>query len=124
MMAADPAPFEITTTPAGQRVAANGVNTLTVFEPEAKLFRRRAVKTQRGSPPAEAALPLLNQLAGELLAAPTMPVADVQARLAAIAGAITPPPQQRIEWAVAELDGVRVYFDGTHVIVTREDMTP
>lgn len=31
---------------------------------------------------------------------------------------------QRVEWAVAELDGVRVYFDGTHVIVSRQDLMP
>lgn len=29
-----------------------------------------------------------------------------------------------VEWAVAELDGVRVYFDGTNVVVTRRDLTP
>lgn len=28
------------------------------------------------------------------------------------------------EWAVAELDGVRVYFDGTNVVVTRENLYP
>ena len=31
---------------------------------------------------------------------------------------------RNVEWAVAELDGVRVYFDGTHVVVTRQDLTP
>jgi hypothetical protein len=28
------------------------------------------------------------------------------------------------EWIVAELDGVRVYFDGTTVMVTRQDIYP
>jgi hypothetical protein len=32
--------------------------------------------------------------------------------------------QARVEWAVAELDGVRVYFDGTNVVVTRRDLMP
>lgn len=32
--------------------------------------------------------------------------------------------QARIEWVVAELDGVRVYFDGTNVVVTRRDLMP
>ena len=32
--------------------------------------------------------------------------------------------QTRVEWAVAELDGVRVYFDGTNVVVTRRDLNP
>ncbi len=31
---------------------------------------------------------------------------------------------RRVEWAVAELNGVRVYFDGTHVVVTTQDLTP
>jgi len=31
---------------------------------------------------------------------------------------------QNVEWAVAELDGVRVYMDGEHVIVTRKDLQP
>lgn len=31
---------------------------------------------------------------------------------------------RRVEWAVAELNGVRVYFDGTHVVVTTRDMMP
>lgn len=29
-----------------------------------------------------------------------------------------------VEWAVAELDGVRVYFDGVKVTVTRRDIYP
>lgn len=32
--------------------------------------------------------------------------------------------QRAIEWVVAELDGVRVYFDGTNAVVTREDLMP
>lgn len=32
--------------------------------------------------------------------------------------------QSRVEWAVAELDGVRVYFDGANVVVTRRDLNP
>lgn len=31
---------------------------------------------------------------------------------------------QSVEWAVAELDGVRVYVDGQSVIVTRADLSP
>ena len=30
----------------------------------------------------------------------------------------------RVEWAVAELGGVLVYFDGTNVVVSRQDLTP
>lgn len=32
--------------------------------------------------------------------------------------------QSRVEWAVAELDGVRVYFDSINVVVTRRDLMP
>ena len=31
---------------------------------------------------------------------------------------------QQVEWAVAELDGVRVYVDGQNVVVTRADLSP
>jgi hypothetical protein len=31
---------------------------------------------------------------------------------------------RNVEWAVAELGGVRVYFDGTNVVVTRQDLMP
>lgn len=29
-----------------------------------------------------------------------------------------------VEWAVGELNGVRAYFDGTHVVLTTEDLMP
>lgn len=32
--------------------------------------------------------------------------------------------QARVEWAVAELAGVRVYFDGVNVVVTQRDLQP
>lgn len=80
---ADPAPFEIVE--AGEsRVASNGAATLQIHAPEGgRVFRRRAVKLNRGT--------------GQ---------------------------QARVEWAVAELDGVRVYFDGVNVVVTRRDLMP
>lgn len=31
---------------------------------------------------------------------------------------------EAVEWVVGELDGVRAYFDGTDVILTREDLYP
>lgn len=34
------------------------------------------------------------------------------------------PNAEQVEWAVAELDGVRVYVDGSSVIVTRDDLYP
>lgn len=31
---------------------------------------------------------------------------------------------RRVEWAVVELNGVFVYFDGTNAVVTTQDLTP
>ena len=31
---------------------------------------------------------------------------------------------RRVEWAVGEINGVRCYFDGTHVVLTTEDLRP
>lgn len=31
---------------------------------------------------------------------------------------------QPVEWAVAELDGVRAYFDGRTVVLSRKDLWP
>ena len=44
-------------------------------------------------------------------------------RRRAVKGAGT-PEARRVEWVVAELDGVRVYFDGQHVVVSKEDLYP
>lgn len=41
----------------------------------------------------------------------------------AIKGVGTSSPRH-VEWVVGELDGVRAYFDGTHVILTRQDLNP
>lgn len=38
--------------------------------------------------------------------------------------AVGTPEAHQVDWAVAELDGVRVYVDGGNVIVTRRDMYP
>jgi len=121
---ADPAPFEITEAPGGARVASNATATLTVLDADGRLFRRRAVKGMVTKPCAEAALPMINQLAGDLLASLDMPSHVVAQRLAQIRDAIQPHEPTRVEWAVAELDGVRTYFDGVNVIVTRQDLKP
>ena len=120
---ADPTPFEIVEHD-GVRHASNGALTLTVLEGDALLFRRRAIKTEASNPPAEVALPRVNELAGQLLAQPGMPADEISRRLLDIAETLAPKLQRRIEWAVAKLDGVFVYTDGANVIVTRQDMTP
>lgn len=121
-----PAPFEIAESD-GVRVASNGAATLTVLADLAgtgRLFRRRAQKGINVKPAAEAAIPLLNQLAGELLADLSLPGHVVAERIRAIADAVQPEPPKNVEWAVAEVDGLRVYFDGCDVVVTRADLTP
>lgn len=44
-------------------------------------------------------------------------------RRRAVKGAGT-EQSRRVEWAVAELNGVRVYFDGLNVLVTTLDLQP
>lgn len=119
-------PFEITPFPGdeGGRTAFNGATRLTVLEAEARLFRRRAVKVSTAKPAAEAVLPMLNALAGELVANLEIDDATLQAKLAEISALVKPRPSTQVEWAVAELDGVRVYFDGQDVVVTRRDLQP
>ena len=121
---AQPEPFTIVNAD-GVSVGSNGRATLTVYPGEgARLFARRAVKTVRTPPAAEGVLPQLNQLAGELLANPAMPPAEVAARLQHLAAAVVPPAAQHVEWVVGELDGVRVYSDGVNAILTRKEMMP
>ena len=120
---ADPTPFEIVERD-GAKHASNGAMTLSVLDGDGLLFRRRAVKTTAAPPPAEGVLPRVNELAGLLLANPEMPPEEITRRLLDMAETIAPKPVQRIEWAVARLDGVSVYVDGTNVIVTRQDLNP
>lgn len=119
-------PFEITPLPGdgGGRVAFNGATRLTVLEADARLFRRRAVKVSTTKPPAETVLPLLNELAGQLVADLSIDGETLSARLAHIAQQIKPTTSTQVEWAVAELNGVRVYFDGQDVVVTQRDLQP
>lgn len=120
------APFEIAPLPGdgGGRVASNGAARMTVLEADARLFKRRAMRVNTAKPPAETVLPLLNQLAGDLVADLSFDGAQLRERLAQIAGAIADPAPSTVEWSVAELNGVRVYFDGADVVVTTRDLYP
>jgi len=125
-MHAQPAPFEIVEAD-GTRVASNGAASLTILADlagQGRLFRRRAQKGLNVKPAGEIAVPMLNQLCGELVANLSMPGDQVVARIRAIAEAVQPEPPKNVEWAVAEIDGLRVYSDGRDVIVTRADITP
>lgn len=122
-MATEPVPFEIVTEPTGMRVASNGPAKLVLLEGDGELFKRRGVKRMSTMPTAERLLPLVNELAGELLQNPTMPDGEVLARLGALAGMVPPDEPTRIEWVVARVNGVNVFFDGQHVVVTRQDLS-
>lgn len=122
---AEPAPFELLTHE-GHRVATNGTVTLTLLEaPEAgRVFLRRGLRgVALGSSGAQV-LPELNRLAGDLLQRLDMPPAELAQRLHELAAMAVPAAPEAVEWAVAELDGVRVYVDGNNVVVTRQDIQP
>jgi len=107
-------------------VASNGTTMLVLQQASAgRLFLRRAIKGVGMGPGAvDRVLPKLNELAGELLARPDIPAQELAQRLQALAGLAHVPPPVHVEWAVAELNGVRVYCNGPEVLVTTEDMTP
>lgn len=108
----------------GMQLASNGTSLL-ILRDEGKLFLKRAIKgVGLGSCAAERVLPQLNQLAGELLQQPSMPAQQIAHRLQALAGLAHVPEPVHVEWAVAELDGVKVYCNGPEVLVTKQDMTP
>jgi hypothetical protein len=119
-----PPAFEIVEAGPGHRVASNGAISLSLLDAGGRLFRRRGVVGMATKPAGEMVLPQLNGLAGELLANPAMPADEVVGRLLALAGLVPITKPRRIEWAVAELDGVRVYTDGSAVIVTKQDLMP
>jgi hypothetical protein len=123
-MTDQPVPWEVARTDA-LHVASNGAQQLVLLDVDAgRIFLRRGVKGLGAAPAGERVLPKLNELAGELLQRLDMPSAELVARLHAIAGLAHVPPPQHVEWAVAELDAVRVYTNGAEVVVTRRDLNP
>jgi hypothetical protein len=110
----------------GFHVASNGAQQLVLLDTDSgRIFLRRGVKGLGvGAGAAERVLPKLNELAGELLKRADIPAAEIAERLKALAGLSHVPPPQNVEWAVAELDGVRVYINGAEVVVTRRDLNP
>lgn len=123
-MAAQPVPFEIVMDEHGMRCASNGGVRLVLAERDGRVFKRRGVKGLATQAAGDRVLPQLNALAGDLVQRPDMPAAELVARLQAVAGLAHVAEPQNVEWAVAELDGVRVYVDGQNVIVTRQDLRP
>lgn len=117
-----PVPFTIVRQPDMPAVATNGATRLTCLDAGGVIRLRRAVREELGAPMAEKLLPHLNALAGELLARSDMPPEELAARLHALQMACRPKAREQVEWAYAELDGVRVYTDGVDVIVTKQDL--
>jgi hypothetical protein len=120
-----PQPFEITVSQEnGVRAASNGKSQLVMLDADGAIFKRRGVKGIASKAAAEVLLPQLNEFAGNLVSNPAMPAKEAVAKLMSIAAVVPTAEPQPQEWAVAELGGVRVYFDGTNVVVTRQDMVP
>lgn len=123
MHQAAPTPFEIVREDEQLRVASNGAVQVIVRGAGAQMFRRRGIKGINRKPAGELLVPQLNEFAGELLANPGMDPREAVGKLLAIAGTVPTAEPQRVEWLVGELDGVRVYTDGSNIILTREDLT-
>jgi hypothetical protein len=119
-----PVPFEIVEHENGLRVASNGQVRLSLTEVDGKLFRRRGISGLALKPAAEMLLPLVNELAGDLLNNPSMLAEEAVGRLLAMAGQVPVKQPQRHEWAVVELDNVKVFTNGLEIIVTRQDLRP
>ena len=119
-----PVPFRIVDAEGGVKVATNGAARITVLDSDGRLALRRAIKGIALKPPAEVLIPHLNALATELLERPTMPAEEAVGKVLQVAGLVPLTKPRNVELAYAELAGVRVYFDGADVFVTRADLTP
>ena len=122
-MKSDPVPFELAERE-GLRYASNGRTTVILQAEGATLKRRRGIKGISPKPPGETVLPMLNELAGEVLKRLDMPSEELAARVAVIGAAAHVAKPERSEWAVCEVDGIRIYVDAETVIVTRKDLMP
>lgn len=117
-----PVPFDLVRAEGLPTVATNGALRMVCLDADGVLRLRRGIRGAVAGPLAETLLPQLNALAGELLSNSGMTHQELAARLHALQLVCKPAPRQNVEWAYAELDGVRVYTDGTDVIVTRQDL--
>lgn len=118
-----PVPFEILERPGQPSIGTNGAVRVQVLDQQGHMFKRRGIAGINARPPGESVLPHLNALAGELLGQLDMPADELRRRLLALAALAEPKEPRRIEWLVAELNGVRVYVDGADVVVTTMDLS-
>lgn len=123
MTAPQPVPFAIV--PAGDGLpthASNGTCRMAVLDGDGSMKLRRGIKHSMGKPVNETLLPVINEFAGFLLQNPGLTLDEARARLDAIASMLPSEKATNVEWVMGELNGVRVYYDGRDVIVTRLDL--
>ena len=128
-MSEQPKPFDIVQRRGGAAtgdgvMASNGSTLVTVLDDDGKVFLRRGITGIVAGPLVERIIPVMNQLQGEMIEhAGTMTHHEVAARLHALQVLCVPDEYKNIEWAVAELDGVRAYVSDNIVYLTRADLT-
>lgn len=117
-----PVPFIIVRRDGSPPVATNGAISLTCPDEGGVVRLRRGIRTSSEAPLGERLIPCLNELAGQLLSDPTMPAHEIASRLHELKVQCVPKVDEPVEWAYAELDGVRCYTDGETVVLTRQDL--
>lgn len=105
----------------GVHVASNG-RWRVLAAPGAVLTLKRGRATAL-APEAEKMVPLLNQLAGELLGNLDMPADEVKGRLLSLAKMVRTAPLPRKEDLHISLNGVHVYVHNDEVIVVDQELT-
>jgi len=115
-------PFTLVKKEGSPPVASNGTLALTCPDEGGVIKLRRGIRTSSQAPLGERMIPFLNELAGLLLEHPAMPAHEIASRLHALQMQCQPPVQENVEWAFAELDGVRCYTDGQVVVLTKQDL--
>ena len=115
-------PFTIVEREGSPPVATNGTVALTCPDKGGVVRRRRGIRTTSAAPLGERLLPYLSELSGMILANPTMEAHELASRLHELQVQCVPRKQENVEWAYAELDGVRCYTDGVTVVLTKQDL--
>jgi hypothetical protein len=123
---AAPVAFRIVTE-GDNKVISDGTITAVVLDdvvPSAQVFLRRAMHGVSLKPPAETIIPLMNDLQGRMLAG-GMSDREIEHELHALAGLARRPEPRRVEGAVIDVDGLRVYLHSSGVVcITRRDLQP
>lgn len=117
-----PTPFTLVRNEGSPPVATNGTVSLTCPDEGGVVKLRRGIRTSSKPPLGERVIPFLNELASMLLANPTMPAHEIASRLHALQVQCQPRVEENVEWAYAELEGVRAYTDGSVVVLTKQDL--